>query len=39
VQAFQVFQISSMHLRTWIDERPGGRICASKTEHLMARVN
>jgi hypothetical protein len=38
-QAFQIFKITSMHLRTGVDERPGARICASKTEHLMARVD
>ncbi len=38
-QAFQVFKIASMHLGTGSDERLGARIRASKTEHLMARVD
>jgi len=38
-QAFQVFEIASMHLGPRGDKRLGGRIRASKTEHLMARAD
>ena len=38
-QAFQVFKIAAMHLGAGGDERLGARIRASKTEHLMARVD
>ena len=38
-QAFQVFEVASMHLGTGGDERLGARIRASEAEHLMARVD
>jgi hypothetical protein len=38
-QTVQVFKVASMHLGTSGDKRLGPRIRASKTEHLMARVN
>ncbi len=38
-QAFQVFEITSVHLRSGGDKRLGTRIGACKTKHLMARVD
>jgi hypothetical protein len=35
-QAFEVFQITSMHLCTGVDKSLGARVGASKTKHLMA---
>ena len=38
-QAFKVLEIASMRLGAGGDERLGARVRASKTEHLMARVD
>jgi hypothetical protein len=38
-EAFKVFKIASMHLRSGGEDSVGGSMRAGKTEHLMARIN